>query len=628
MAITIQNHYVSLVSVSGSFCTYSFYAEYSGNSDLANIQSRNFNYEFGTNTYTPDTTAASGIWYSSLSGNPSNIPIDVVMTWYPWLHVQGIGDYFGSTGNTKTAAMAGTASAPSVASITSSSASVSCNYVPNVSESTTSAQLQYKRTIDSTWTNFGSPKTDGTGYGTVAISSISLTGLTSSTSYDVRVVVTRTTANDTVITGSATSFNTLPGEPEITTDAASSVAATTAQLNATLVINAGTTVTVYWKWGTDNPPTQNTTASQSASADGTFSVGITGLVGTTAYFAQAFTEFATPSGSPNSGSVVTFTTPGDPLAAAANEDHMHIYEYDGKYGAVKTVYFTLQSPAATSSDRLVTTAPGTLFAAGDVKLSKDGGAFANATSSVAQIAASNPLYSLDLTATEMQCENLIVQIVDQNGPAFRDALIHVRTKLKLGQVDIDASNLTNTSAMVLTGVGTGHGLEAVGGATGNDIDGIVAQHFLRVSACQANATGTVVKLDSGASATNDYYNGALVTVVIGTGAGQARVITDYDGTSKEATVDTAWATIPTSGSTVILSAGDKVWDLSPATELASVPGSTGTYGTKVQFLFQRFAFKITQTATLQTWFKADSSTTLASRAVDDDGVTQLLAKLT
>jgi hypothetical protein len=628
MAITIQNHYASFISRSGSSCTYYFYAEWSGNNDGANINHRSFTSPYFSWDWTPNTTATSGWWYTTLSGNPTGIPVDVDMAWYPSLHTQEPANYFGSTIVTRTVSIPATASAPSVGSITANSASVSCDFVPNVTVSLCTAQLQYKRTIDSTWINFGSPKTDGTGYGTETISGIALTGLLPSTSYDVRVSITRTTVDNTSVDGAASSFNTLPGAPTITTDAASSVAATTAQLNATLTINSGTNVTVYWKWGTDNPPTQNTTASQAASADGSYGVGISGLSGGTTYFAEAFTAFDTPAGSPANGSVLSFDTPADPAVEAVSEDHMHIYEYDGQYGVAKTVYFTLQSPAATSSDRLVTTAPGTLFAAGDIKVSKDGGGFANVANAVSQIAASNPLYSLVLSTAEMQAEDLVVQIVDQNGPTFRDAYIHIRTKLKLGQIDVDASQLSNVSAMKLTGQGTGHGLEAIGGATGHDIEAIIAKHFQRVSTCQTNATATQAILDTSANGTNDYYAGSIIMIVSGTGAGQARVITAYDGTTKAATVDTAFTTIPTAGSVALILGGDRVWGLSPSAELSVVPGSTANYGLKLQFLFQRFAFKIIQTATLQTWYKANSSTALATRAVDDDGTTQTLAKLT
>lgn len=52
-----------------------------------------------------------------------------------------------------------------------------------------------------------------------------------------------------------------------------------------------------------------------------------------------------------------------------------------------------------------------------------------------------------------------------------------------------------------------------------------------------------ITLDAGASATNDAYNGMLIQILAGTGAGQSRVITDYVGATKVASV-AAWGTAP------------------------------------------------------------------------------------
>lgn len=73
----------------------------------------------------------------------------------------------------------------------------------------------------------------------------------------------------------------------------------------------------------------------------------------------------------------------------------------------------------------------------------------------------------------------------------------------------------------------------------------------------AQSTGnstTAIKLDAGASATNDYYTGHQLTVVSGTGAPQAAVITAYDGTTKIATVAPAWPTAPDNTSVFLISA--------------------------------------------------------------------------
>jgi hypothetical protein len=65
---------------------------------------------------------------------------------------------------------------------------------------------------------------------------------------------------------------------------------------------------------------------------------------------------------------------------------------------------------------------------------------------------------------------------------------------------------------------------------------------------QAGASGSVT-LASGASATDDFYNDAVVVITGGTGAGQARQITDYTGSTRVATVDTNWVTTPDNTST-------------------------------------------------------------------------------
>ena len=47
-----------------------------------------------------------------------------------------------------------------------------------------------------------------------------------------------------------------------------------------------------------------------------------------------------------------------------------------------------------------------------------------------------------------------------------------------------------------------------------------------------------------ANSNNNFYNNTLIATIGGTGAGQARFITAYNGTTKVATVTTAWVTVP------------------------------------------------------------------------------------
>lgn len=62
-------------------------------------------------------------------------------------------------------------------------------------------------------------------------------------------------------------------------------------------------------------------------------------------------------------------------------------------------------------------------------------------------------------------------------------------------------------------------------------------------------TSTSITLKSSSSSSDDYFNGLYITITGGTGAGQIRVITDYVGSTKVATVDRTWTTTPNSSST-------------------------------------------------------------------------------
>lgn len=66
---------------------------------------------------------------------------------------------------------------------------------------------------------------------------------------------------------------------------------------------------------------------------------------------------------------------------------------------------------------------------------------------------------------------------------------------------------------------------------------------------QAGAAGTIT-LPAAAVATDDYYNGQMVRIIYGTGIGQSRMIDDYVGSTKVATVTPSWATTPDNTSVI------------------------------------------------------------------------------
>jgi Tfp pilus assembly protein PilW len=81
--------------------------------------------------------------------------------------------------------------------------------------------------------------------------------------------------------------------------------------------------------------------------------------------------------------------------------------------------------------------------------------------------------------------------------------------------------------------------------------------YLQTSSCFAEKNaGTVagsasssITLGSNASSTNGAYNGLTLRIVSGTGAGQLRAITSYDGGTRVATVTPDWTTTPNNTST-------------------------------------------------------------------------------
>lgn len=133
----------------------------------------------------------------------------------------------------------------------------------------------------------------------------------------------------------------------------------------------------------------------------------------------------------------------------------------------------------------------------DSEISKDGGTFADCTNEATEIATSSGMYYLDLTATEMEADQITVIVKSGNG---------------------------KTVPIV-----------------------IYPEPGIRTRKAQGGAA-TSLTLDASAVATDDFYNGCLVSIVGGTGVGQTRLVVDYVGSTKVATVAPDWVTNPDSTS--------------------------------------------------------------------------------
>jgi len=293
--------------------------------------------------------------------------------------------------------------------------------------------------------------------------------------------------------------------------------------------------------------------------------------------------------------------------------------------------------ASSSSNRFLSAA--VPWAAGDVKVSVDAGSGPDSTpnniTALPTRLGSTALYLCPLTAAEMQGNDIYVYLIDADGPAWRDVLLHVRTHLTLGSVDIDAATGTkaNTTAFKATGYGSGHGMSAVGGATGKDIDGYMGGPAGVLYWCD-DATGdssTQVTITTGTSAYNyaataDIYNGMILVVLAGTGVGQARAIKDYDGAGV-VTLASAMSPAPSGTIEVAIIPAPYGLEGSPGVELSALPTKASSYGAMLQFLFQRFAYKRYQDGDQQILYKEDGSTALATGTFEDNTTDQTLGKL-
>jgi hypothetical protein len=199
------------------------------------------------------------------------------------------------------------------------------------------------------------------------------------------------------------------------------------------------------------------------------------------------------------------------------------------------------------------------LAAGDVKVSTDGGAFANLATLPVVTPAGGDSVKVSLSAGEMNGDHVVVEFKDAAGAEWNDRMFDIHTSAQtLDEVDVNVdtlvSRLTATRATYL--------------------DYLFSIYFGLVTAvaqAQAGSTSTI-KLANTSSAVTDYYKGQTVVIYTGTGAGQARAINAYNGGSFVATVTPNWATAPDGtswyviinvGSAVVgdwTGAADAVWD--------------------------------------------------------------------
>lgn len=116
-----------------------------------------------------------------------------------------------------------------------------------------------------------------------------------------------------------------------------------------------------------------------------------------------------------------------------------------QYGVATTLYFPLIDKGATDFESTPVT-----IASGDCKISKDGGAFANTTTASFSHVAGG-IYSIPLTATEMQAKQIVIKVVDQTATKeWEDQVIIITT---INHASAEIPTIAPTAADVRSAVG-------------------------------------------------------------------------------------------------------------------------------------------------------------------------------
>jgi len=123
-----------------------------------------------------------------------------------------------------------------------------------------------------------------------------------------------------------------------------------------------------------------------------------------------------------------------------------------------------------------------------------------------------------------------------------------------GAIDVNAlaaSALTSIGTYVWDELVTGHtGANSAGkvvtGISSDATTGVVLglAQVMEYNKTVAGASSSAITLVAGSSATDDWYKGTRVVITAGTGVGQVRYISAYNGTTKVATVDRTWGAVP------------------------------------------------------------------------------------
>lgn len=321
-------------------------------------------------------------------------------------------------------------------------------------------------------------------------------------------------------------------------------------------------------------------------------------------------------------------------------------------------------------------------AAGDVKLSKDGGNVANVTTLPSAVGGTgSALWSWPLSATEMEVQEGLIQVVDAATKAVKDQAFRITTlphgalytgkasaggtktitvptglNIKAGQVLEIHGGTGAGQALVVNSYVSGTGVVTMENDWGTQPDSTSLYTIWPGPVAPATTVPAVdvTKWNGTAVATPDTAGHPKVTVKSGTGTGEVNLsggnlagsvasVTGAVGsvTGAVGSVTGAVASVTGNvGGNVVGSVGslatqakadvnaevNDVLNVDASAEPSAVPAANASLGAKLRWLFLKARNKATQTATTQTLLADDGTTPVATSTVSDDGTTATRGK--
>jgi uncharacterized protein (TIGR02145 family) len=279
----------------------------------AAVSATGFKYATNALLTSPTDVAGSGTT-SPFTGSLTGLTAST-QYWAVGYATNSVGTSYGDTITFTTLAIAPTVDTDAASSVTATAATLNATIMATGGAAVSATGFKYATNALLT-----SP-TDVAGSGTSSPFTGSLTGLTASTQYWAVGYATNavgTSYGDTI------TFMTLAIAPTVDTDAASSVTATAATLNATITATGGAAVTATgFKYATNALLTSPTDVAGSGTTS-PFTGSLTGLTASTQYWAVGY---ATNAVGTSYGDTITFTTSAPPFTCGTSTVTYDGYNY-------------------------------------------------------------------------------------------------------------------------------------------------------------------------------------------------------------------------------------------------------------------------------------------------------------